>query len=822
MVDPFSILAGAVGVTDVAVKTSMKLRSLISDFRDAPSLILALSNEVTEMRVVLERVKESQRAVQSLHNPQYDAAFLAALNDQLTKAHTITMDLESLVTTLSTGNSPTERFRWLRKKKNAADLNGKLKAVRERMNELLVAYNPSLGSRMQLELHEVQISLDQVRANVQTATQTTNSNFQATNTELVTIRNAMAQQHTLVKINSKVQTVGDAVSVHTAEAASYRREINDQLSTIHNTVHTDSQALGRIQSEQSRQFDAMQTMQVAILNELATLSNNSMPLRQTGPAVQPAPSNNSSSSVVFFSLRLPGSSCAEGCVCTCHSPARSNMSLGLPQMLRAVVGNLFFGYTGYPSSSTYCNVKSCSKDKHVQFQASYTFPLWLCLRYAVHAFVEASTSGIFIFTLVARQRIPCDYDEFLWKVSYGTVENIAHIVRKEKRSVCDVFDYDGRSALHLALWSGTPHSIEITRLLLQNGANPDQEDDYGLTFRMDAAERVMLRYNDPDYCCAVEAMLRLSYSEVLDLSYIHKIVVGIIPISLSQVLQEPVIHLLNAQTRTGCTPLMYAAQLGNVAAVRALIDAGAEIEEVDLVRRTALHHAVRSKKEDNLACVDALLQAGSDYKAVDRQGRTPLHLAAVRANVPIGRRLIIAGADLESRDYIDATPIWCAADHNFVGMIRCLYDAGASLESKNDQGRTPLLAAIMSDSLEAAALLFRLGANAACVNNRNGTLLQHVACYSSLKTMRTLTDVDVRGQKATAWNTSGRTAQYWLDRRQPDLELREAYADLARAWCRPEEADEVASDEEDACGDEDFHDAVEFVDGDNTNNIFIK
>lgn len=142
MADPFSIFAGAVSVTDVAVKTSLKLGSLISDFRGAPTLILALSNEVIEIRVVLERVKESQQAVQSLRNPQHDAAFLAALDDQLTKAKTIVTDLESLITTLSTGNSPTERFRWLRKKKHAADLKDELKAVRERINELLVAYNP--------------------------------------------------------------------------------------------------------------------------------------------------------------------------------------------------------------------------------------------------------------------------------------------------------------------------------------------------------------------------------------------------------------------------------------------------------------------------------------------------------------------------------------------------------------------------------------------------------------------------------------------------------------------------------------------------------
>lgn len=142
MADPFSILAGAAGLADVAIKTSLKLCSLVSEFKNAPALILALSNEITELSIVLERVGESRKAVESLGDWQHDASFLNDLDGQLNNARTILGDLGALAATLSSGNSPAERFRWLRKKKHAAQLQGRLKAARKRINELLVSHNP--------------------------------------------------------------------------------------------------------------------------------------------------------------------------------------------------------------------------------------------------------------------------------------------------------------------------------------------------------------------------------------------------------------------------------------------------------------------------------------------------------------------------------------------------------------------------------------------------------------------------------------------------------------------------------------------------------
>ncbi|KAI1274243.1 ankyrin repeat-containing domain protein [Xylaria sp. FL0933] len=649
--------------------------------------------------------------------------------------------------------------------------------------------------------------MEQARASAQVAVQTAHSNFQATSSELTTIRNSMNHQQSM--INSDMQAIQDAVSIQRVEAASHKQEVNNQLSTIHNSIHTGSQAItSRIQAEQTRQFKATQAVQMAILNELATLSNVSMARRQTGRPPAPAPTHNNIGSVVFFSLRLPGSRCEQGCECRCHLPARAAMSLQIPPMLRAAFGDLFLGYTGYPSHPASCNVQSCARGKHMRIQAIYSFPLWLCLHYVVHACVEASTSGIFTFALAARRRMPFQPGTILYETQFGTAETVGRFLRRAKGCIHDVYAVDGRPVLTLALNDKNPDSIRIIKLLLQNGADPDQERDSGLSFRTEVTLAIFSRRHPPDYSRALQDLLPFSLStETVEWTYMHKIVLGLLPISLADALQKPAVDQVNAKDRFGRTPLMYAASHGNVAAVRALIDAGANVDEVDIYGQTALHGVVLSEPaEGDLGCVDALLLAGADADALNSNGRSTLYMTADRMAVDIGRRLIEAGADVQLRNpFTGETPLARAAYFNVVGLVRPLCDAGVSLEPMDRYGDTPLFVALEGNSTDAFVLLLRLGANTAHINNAKRTLLHQAANFASLETMRALTNIGVRGQDATAREKDGLTAQELLEKRQPTSEMKAAFAHLLQVWCASDGSDDGESDDENY-----FHDAVEY------------
>ncbi|KAI0424611.1 ankyrin repeat-containing domain protein [Xylaria sp. FL1042] len=742
MAEPFSILSATAGLADVSVRTSLKLRSLISEFKNAPALILALSNELTEISVVFERINKSRQV-----------CFLDCLGRQLNDARTILTDLEALTAVLSPGKPANKGFRWLRQKKHAAKLKSRLKEVRERINELLVAHIPSLESRIKLELHEVRVGIQQAQASAQVAVQNANSNFQATSGELVAIRTSIASHQSIV--SSEIQALQDTMHAQAVETTSHKQDVDNRLSIIRNTIRPVSQAI----------------VQMAILAELAALNNASVATRRTVPSIQLAPSYNKADSMISFSMRLRGSRSPPG------------MSLQFPPMLRAAVGYLFLGYTGYPSASARCNVDSCARGKYVRLQVTYSFPLWLCLHYVMHVFVEASTSKMFTFALAVRRRMPFKPGNILYESQMGSTKTLEHVLWDEKGCIQDIYDRDGRSAFQFAMNSINPEKIEIMKLLLQNGADPDRDDDHGISPRLLISRIILSERHLPGYNRAVEDLFPLSSCiEALELSYVHKIVLGLLPISLVNALQRPVVDLLNAKGRFGFTPLMYAAIRGDVAAVSALVDAGAEVNKSDVKGYTALHRAILSKAEGSLDCVDSLLHAGADIHAVATHFEwSCLHLAAEKNQVAIGRRLIDAGANIKALNTpTSATPLWRAAFNSSVGMIRCLYDAGANLESPNIRGQTPLFGAAQAQSKETLALLLRLGANAAHIDKKIRTLLHHTARSASLEMIQSLTDVGVRGQDAAARDADGLTAQQLLDKRQPGPEMTAASARLVQ------------------------------------------
>lgn len=114
----------------------------------------------------------------------------------------------------------------------------------------------------------------------------------------------------------------------------------------------------------------------------------------------------------------------------------------------------------------------------------------------------------------------------------------------------------------------------------------------------------------------------------------------------------------------GFTPVALAAFFGQLAAVKALIAAGADVKAAakNALKVQALHAAVAGR---NLEIVKVVLEAGADPNAQQQAGFRPIHEAGTNANRPLAELLLKQGADptLTSDDGKNAIDLARAKGH---------------------------------------------------------------------------------------------------------------------------------------------------------------
>ncbi|WP_035098096.1 M48 family metallopeptidase [Anoxybacteroides tepidamans] len=115
---------------------------------------------------------------------------------------------------------------------------------------------------------------------------------------------------------------------------------------------------------------------------------------------------------------------------------------------------------------------------------------------------------------------------------------------------------------------------------------------------------------------------------------------------------------------------------------------------------------------NNKAKVRALIDAGTDINETDNQGKTALHWAAQDGNIAIASLLLEAGADIEAADddLAVTTPLITAASAGQAEMVAFLAHKGANIEAKDSEGMTALMYAAMNGHANAVQTLLQLGA----------------------------------------------------------------------------------------------------------------
>jgi ankyrin repeat protein len=167
---------------------------------------------------------------------------------------------------------------------------------------------------------------------------------------------------------------------------------------------------------------------------------------------------------------------------------------------------------------------------------------------------------------------------------------------------------------------------------------------------------------------------------------------------------------------TGLSALMVAVERGHLPVVRELLGAGAEPDHKTTTPHagqiSALTWAITSDNADKVEMVETLIAAGADVNPKIGGGITPLMFASMPGgDVRVIELLVAKGADVNGTNPQNGyTALMGAAEESRGEIVTALIKAGADLHAKNKWGETALSIAVKSGRKDNERLLRLAGA----------------------------------------------------------------------------------------------------------------
>ncbi len=135
----------------------------------------------------------------------------------------------------------------------------------------------------------------------------------------------------------------------------------------------------------------------------------------------------------------------------------------------------------------------------------------------------------------------------------------------------------------------------------------------------------------------------------------------------------------------------------------------------------------QSAQDGDIAAVKAFIADGANVNSRDKTGKTALlWVAPARDNPEMVRLLIQHGADVNAHDYRGETALMIAASQSNPGIMKALIEAGARVNAQNDEGLTAVMAAAARANVDEIKILLANGADAK-IKDKKGRVAADIA-----------------------------------------------------------------------------------------------
>ena len=238
-------------------------------------------------------------------------------------------------------------------------------------------------------------------------------------------------------------------------------------------------------------------------------------------------------------------------------------------------------------------------------------------------------------------------------------------------------------------------NLEVFRLLLSKGADPNGKDESGESVLM-----AVIRYDSME---SIQALLQAG----ADVKAVDK--------------DQQTILMRAARTD------YRSATTNRITLLKLLINRGADVRARDSSGRTALHWSVEQIMTEGGGftarpeVVRFLLDNGAEVNAQDYLGQTALIkiVAAWKNPIAIPQLLIEKGANVNLGDKDGVTALMLSAEKGRSDLVQLLLEKGATLDAKDKLGRTAIVHATEAGQTEVVSQLANKGADLSLTSYKN-------------------------------------------------------------------------------------------------------